>query len=75
MRFVCNGRGAITVGFEAYGNDDPGEQLAGAPTERCEGSTVSLTVTTPERGLTTRLHLDGAPTVYAYSLEESAGAE
>lgn len=75
MRFVCNGRGAITVTFEASGVDGPGEQLAGAPTERCEGSTVSLTVTTPERGLTTRLHLDGAPTVYAYSLQESAGAE
>lgn len=65
-QFACRGEGTISV-TTAELEAEIAAEPAGEPVV-CTNSTVAFDVTTAQAGLTVQLALEGAPTVYAFSL-------
>jgi len=67
LQFSCSGDGVITATFQTA----EGDPLDAGPVVECANSTTAFDVTITAPGLTTTMSLDGAPTVYALSVQNA----
>ena len=61
-QFACRGDGEITITTAELDAEPTGEPVV------CTDSTIAFDITTEATGLTVKLALDGAPTIFAFSL-------
>ena len=64
VQFACRGEGTIVATMRS-----PDDQPLATPSQSCSNSTVAFDVSTTTEGLRTDLALEGAPTIFAVSIQ------